>query len=277
MTWGPFARAFIRCCEAVAVLAYLVGLRRGVALDGLRRAFPAKSEAERRRIARASYAQLGRSLAEIVLVRRIPDEALERMVRFDRWEVCEDLLSAHRGFVCAFAHFGNFELLARAAVRRGVRVSLIARRLADAFGRWLIEDRRGSGVAHLPERGATAGALAALRRGEVLAIAVDQNMRPRRGIFVDFFGAPACTTPAAAVFALRAQAPILALFPVRAADGTHLVRVVGPFSTAREGHAAVEDLTRQITCAVEDAVRERPDHWFWVHRRWKTRPAAAER
>jgi KDO2-lipid IV(A) lauroyltransferase len=124
----------------------------------------------------------------------------------------------------------------------------------------------------LPDKGSTQAALALLRRGETLAIVVDQNMRPRRGIFVDFFGAPACTTPAAAVLSLRAGAPLLAAFPVRQPDGSHVVKMEGPFETSLTGHAAVHDLTQKVTRAVEDAVRAHPDHWFWVHRRWKTRP-----
>ncbi len=274
MKWGPLARAFIRSCEAAGALAYFLGVRRSVALDNLRRAFPEKTEAERRGIARAAYAQLGRSLAEVVLVRRLPAPRLEELVRFEGWDVYQRALAQGRGVVCAFGHFGNFELLSRAVARRGVKLSLIARNLRDAFGRWLFADRGQSGVRNLPERNASAAALQTLRRGEVLAIAVDQNMRPRRGIFVDFFGVPACTTPAAAVYALRAGAPILAAFPVRQPGGDHVVHVRGPFTTARSGHAAVLDLTQQITRAVEEMVRERPDHWFWVHRRWKTRPKA---
>jgi KDO2-lipid IV(A) lauroyltransferase len=106
----------------------------------------------------------------------------------------------------------------------------------------------------------------------VLAVAVDQNMRPSRGVFVEFFGAQASTTPAAAVYALRAGAPLIAAFPVRQPDGSHLVSIRGPFTTDARAHAAVLDLTQQLTRAVEQAVREHPDHWFWVHRRWKTQP-----
>jgi KDO2-lipid IV(A) lauroyltransferase len=124
----------------------------------------------------------------------------------------------------------------------------------------------------LPDKGSTHGALALLRRGETLAIVVDQNMRPKRGIFVDFFDELACTTPAAAVLSLRSGAPLLAAFPVREPDGRHRVRLEGPFTTDLRGSAAVHALTQALTRAVERAVRAHPDHWFWVHRRWKTRP-----
>jgi KDO2-lipid IV(A) lauroyltransferase len=264
-------RLWSRVGEALGVLAWLLRIRRSVALDGLRRAFPAASEARRRALGRAAYAQLGRSLAEIAVPPA--DADLDRQVRFAGWEIYEAARAQGRGVVCAFAHFGNFELLARAVARRGVSLSVIVRNLGDAFGRWLTNRRSSSGVRNLPSRGSSREALAALRRGEVLAIAIDQNMRPTRGIFVEFFGEQACTTPAAAVFALRTGAPLLAAFPVRQEDGSHVVRVRGPFTTVLAGHSAVEDLTQQITRALEEEVRAHPDHWFWVHRRWKTRPA----
>jgi KDO2-lipid IV(A) lauroyltransferase len=254
-------RVVLALGAALGVLAYRLGIRRAVALEGLARAFPEKTTAEHRALARAAYAQLGRSLAEILVA--------APAVRFEGWEIYTNARAKGRGVVCAIAHFGSFELLARAVHARGEKVTLIGRRLTGAFNRWLVQ---GRGIRVLPDRGASPQAVAALRRQEVLAIAVDQNMRPSRGVFVDFFGTPASTTPAAAVFALRAGAPLIAAFPVRQPDGSHLVQVRGPFTTQARGHQAVLDLTRQLSRAVEEAVREHPDHWFWVHRRWKTRP-----
>ena len=255
--------------EWLGALAWILGVRRAIALDGLKRAFPHLGEGERRQIGRASYRQLGRSLFEILSP--LEDAEVEDLVRFENWDLVEGAPRGH-GAVFAVAHFGNFELLARAAARRGLRLTIIVRALGDAFGRWLFRSRVRTGIRHLPDRGSGKDALAALRRNEVLALAVDQNMRPSRGIFVDFFGDKACTTPAPAVFALRTGAPLLAVFPIRQPDGRHLVVMRGPFTSTLSGHAAVQDLTQQITRAVEDEVRARPDHWFWVHRRWKTRP-----
>jgi Kdo2-lipid IVA lauroyltransferase/acyltransferase len=272
---GTVERIVLRCGAALGRLAYLMGFRRRVALDGLARAFPAIPEPQRRRIAGAAYAQLGTSLAEIALAPRIADSDLERLVRFDGWERYEAARAQGRGVVVAVAHFGNWELLARACARRGVSLTAITRRLRGRANERLLSARREGGLRELPDKGSTNEALALLRRGETLAIVVDQNMRPRRGIFVDFFGTPACTTPAAAVFALRSGAPLVAAFPVRQPDGTHLVEVRGPFTTGLRGHAGVLALTQQVTSAVEEAVRAHPDHWFWVHRRWKTRPSLA--
>jgi KDO2-lipid IV(A) lauroyltransferase len=269
---GGWGRFLLGLGAALGEVAYLLGIRRRVALDNLRRAFPELSGSERRAIARRAYRQLGTSLAEIAAARRLSDAALEDLVRFDGWDRYERARAAGKGVVVAVAHFGNFELLARAVARRGVAITAITRRLRGRANQRLLEARREGGLRELPDKGSTRDALAVLRRGETLAIVVDQNMRPKRGIFVDFFGELACTTPAAAVLSLRTGAPLLAAFPVRSADGTHVVRVEGPFTTKLHGSAAVHALTQEVTRAVERAVRARPDHWLWLHRRWKTRP-----
>jgi Kdo2-lipid IVA lauroyltransferase/acyltransferase len=267
--WNRF---FLRVGAALGQLAYVLGIRRRIALDNLRRAFPELSEREHRAIARRAYRQLGTSLAEIAATRRLGDSELDRLVRWEGWDRYERALAQGNGVVVAVAHFGNFELLARAAARRGVPITAITRRLRGRANQRLLAARREGGLRELPDKGSTHDALALLRRGEALAVVVDQNMRPKRGIFVDFFGELACTTPAAAVLSLRTGAPLLAVFPLRAPDGTHLVRVEGPFTTNLRGSAAVHALTQEVTLAVERAVRQRPDHWLWLHRRWKTRP-----
>jgi KDO2-lipid IV(A) lauroyltransferase len=271
---GLWQRVILAFGAAIGQIGWFLGVRRRVALDGLRRAFPDLSESDRRALGRASYRQLGRSLAEIPLMRRLSDGELERIVRFDGWDRYEVARAPGKGVVVAVAHFGNWELLARACAHRGVPLTAITRRLRGALNERMLAARREGGMRELPDKGSTGAAMQVLRRGETLAVIVDQNMREKRGIFVDFFGAAACTTPAAAVLSLHTGAPLIAAFPVRQPDGTHLVRVEGPFRPpdGSSGHAAVEALTQEVTRAVERVVRDHPDHWFWVHRRWKTRP-----
>jgi Kdo2-lipid IVA lauroyltransferase/acyltransferase len=272
---GAWARFVCALGEAIGSAAWWLGFRKRVALQGLRRAFPERTAAERRAIGRAAYRQLGRSLAEVAVSRGLSDAELDRLVRFDGWERYEAARALDRGVVVAVAHFGNWELLARACARRGVPLTAITRALRGRLNAPLLAARREGGLRELPDKGSTSAALRLLRRGETLAVIVDQNMRPSRGVFVDFFGTPACTTPAAAVLSLRAGAPLIAAFPVRQADGTHRVLVEGPFlpPPGARGHSATVALTQEVTRAVERVVRAHPDHWLWVHRRWKTQPA----
>jgi KDO2-lipid IV(A) lauroyltransferase len=258
----------------LAALAHALRIRLPVVLENLARAFPELPEAERRRLARACYASLGRTLAEVALSRSLSDAEFAAWVSIDGLERVTGPLAEGRGVVCALAHFGNWEVLGRAGAVRGVQLSAITRKLKGPWNSWLLRTRSQGGLVELGEKGVSAQAVAILRRPGVLGVLVDQNMRPKRGIFVDFFGVPACTTPAAAVYALRAGATLVAGFPVRQKDGRIVVQVVGPFTLAAglHGSAATQDLTQQLTRAVEEAVRAAPEQWLWLHRRWKTRP-----
>jgi KDO2-lipid IV(A) lauroyltransferase len=274
ITWR--ARLILAIGEVAGSIAFWLGVRRRVALDGLRRAFPARSEAERRAIGRAAYRQMGRALGELIAWRNLGDAELRRVVEFVDWDRYEAARAGRRGVIMAVTHFGNWELAARAAVRQGMDLTTITRTLRGPVNERLLAYRRDRGMRELSDKGSSGEALRLLRRGESLGVVIDQNMLKARGIFVDFFGTPACTTPAPAVLALRTGAPVLLVFDLRAPDGTHRIRFDGPFSVAAGGtaHARVHAFTQELTRAVENMVREHPEYWFWVHRRWKTRPEA---
>src|SRR5437899_12753851 len=106
----------------LGALAWLLHLRRAVARDGLRRAFPDLTDAQRKKIGRASYVQLGCSLAEILLPLRDEDLAT---VRSEDWEILERGLAQGRGRAGVTAHLGNFELVARVSERGRADVSVI--------------------------------------------------------------------------------------------------------------------------------------------------------
>jgi len=270
-------RFWIALGRALGALAWLLRVRRRVVEENLARAFPQRTAGERRALAREVYRALGTSLGEMLLARGIGDAELAAWVSFDGFDRYERAAAPGKGVLVVIGHFGNWELLGRACARRGVRMATIVRKMNGWANRKIAAARAESGFAQLADRGSSGQALALLRAGGVLAIAVDQNMREKRGVFVDFFGQPACTTPAAAVYALRAGAPILAAFPVRQPDGRHVVQVLGPFAPrdGLHGHAAVLDLTQQLTRAVEEIVRAHPEQWFWLHRRWKTQPRSS--
>jgi Kdo2-lipid IVA lauroyltransferase/acyltransferase len=272
MTWRT--RLLLALGQAIGSIAFRLGLRRRVALDGLRRAFPERTEAERRAIAHAAYRQLGRGLGELIAWRNLSDAELRRAVEFVDWDRYEAARAGRRGVIMAVTHFGNWELAARAAVRQGMVLTTITRTLRGPLNERLLAYRRNRGMRELPDKGASSAALAVLRRGESLGVVVDQNMLPSRGIFVDFFGTAACTTPAPAILALRTGAPVLLVCDLRAPDGTHRIRFDGPFSVppGPTAHSRIVALTQDLTHAVEKIVREHPEYWFWVHRRWKTRP-----
>jgi KDO2-lipid IV(A) lauroyltransferase len=268
-------RARLGFGRALGSLGYWLGIRRGVALGNLKLAFPEMPVAERRRIARQAYRNLGAGLVDFVTSQRLRPEELDRLLIWDGFEIFERLFAAGRGVVVASAHLGSWELLAAACGRRGIPLNLVTRSLRGGANAELVAARSRSGLREIPARGALSAGARALRRGEVVANLLDQNMLPKRGIFVDFFGTPACTTPAVSILARRTGAPALLAVAVNEPDGRVRLHVEGPFEMPHGGSAAadVRAHTQALCQALERQIRLYPEQWFWLHRRWKTRPA----
>ncbi len=119
--------------------------------------------------------------------------------------------------------------------------------------------------------------LRALRAGRAVALLIDQNVRGDGGLFVDFFGIPASTTPALATFALKSGAPIVPVFSSFLADGRLHIRYGPPVRVSRRGVLSddIRAVTQECTRLLEEEIRRRPGCWLWMHNRWRTRPATA--
>ncbi len=269
LTWLPESAA--RSLGRFAgIVAYAVGARRRVTLRNLSIAFPEKPESERRAIARATYQHLGEGIVEFLRAARMSDQEVVGRVRAEGWDIYETLKAKGQGVIVATAHVGNFELLVDYCVRRGVKLTAITRRLPGVVTSFWLTRRAATGVRELPTRGSTQDLLRELRSGGTLAIIIDQNMRPKRAVFAPFFGKLAATTPAPAVLSARTGAPVILAVMVREATGRHRLVVEGPYSL-RKGESSAAFMAR-LNGALEAHIRAHPEQWFWVHRRWKTRP-----
>lgn len=258
----------------LGTLAYALGIRRAIAAGNLALAFPEKTAKERRAIARTNYRHVGRSVLEAFATARLNPTEIERLLDAPGFALVERLHAEGRGLVVASAHLGAWELLAAAYGRRGMQVNLVTRSLRGRSNAALTTARAQSGLTEIPPRGALALGAAALRRGEVVVNLVDQNMLPKRGIFVRFFGEWACTTPAASLMAMRTGAPVIVAVAVTLPDGRTRLCLEGPFPVPPGGSVAerARAHTQQLVAAIERYVRAHPEQWFWLHRRWKTRP-----
>jgi len=264
-------------------LFYLLDRRdRRIALHNLAIAFPDKSLAARRAILRESIRNLGRTAAEVCHLPRLSAATLERYVTIedrDAWEAVFRTAAA-RGAVVLTGHVGNFELLAYAHGLLGHPITLVHRPMRNALvDRAIIELRAAAGTVSLPKKSAAKAALRALHRRQLVAIPADQNQTGRYGVFVDFFGLPACTTPGPARLAMLSGAAVLPVFLVREGSGErHRVLVLPEVELARTGdrEADVITNTQRCTAVIEAVLRRHPEQWIWFHKRWKTRPTRSE-
>jgi KDO2-lipid IV(A) lauroyltransferase len=120
------------------------------------------------------------------------------------------------------------------------------------------------------KKDAARSVLKALKNNEPVGILIDQNTTPTEGVFINFFGKPACAGVAFVKLAHHSQAPVIPGFALWD-DATH--RHVLHFlpEVPLSGDTAAD--TQKVHAVFEAVIRQHPEQWMWIHRRWKTRPA----
>ena len=270
------SRAVAALAGGVAACAYALGIRRKVTLDNLARALPERTEEERRAIARAAYANMARVVVDALRTLGAPPAQLLAEVEVDDFGPVERALERGKGLLVATAHLGSWELFGAAMAQR-VPLHAVVRPLRGGVNARLVEARERAGLRLIPGRGALSTMVAALRRNEVVAMLIDQAIGGKHALFVPFFGRPAATTPALSVAALRTGAPTLVVVALRG-GGRLRFRVEGPFEVLDSGDRGRDlfEHTARVTAVLERLIREAPEQWLWLHRRWKLSPPPEE-
>jgi KDO2-lipid IV(A) lauroyltransferase len=262
---------------ALGWVIWALGVRRRVVLENLRLAFPEKTGEERREIARRTYRNLGRMIPDFFRVPFLPKAELERIFVYEGWERFQEAIARGKGVIACTGHFGNFEVLAAAHTLRGVHVTMISRRMGKSGANDLWRAlRRRAGVEDLvATKGSTlAAAVRSIKAGRFLGYVIDQNQPLRHAIFPTFFGVPAATAPTPAVLAMRSGAAVVFVLSYPLGDGRHKVVFEGPLDPPDTGDRERDVLAfmQDLNDRLERFVREHPEQWYWLHRRWKTRP-----
>lgn len=270
----PLARAF---AIGIAQLVYLLHFRlRQVGMRNLEMVFPEKSLNERRRILLGVFTSLGRQLAELSQFPRYTAQNVDDVVVYDGLENYERAYARGRGVLFLTAHFGGWELSAFAHSLHGHWLHVVMRPMDNPYlDRLLQSYRTMHGNKVVPKDDFVRGLLAAMRAGETVGILMDTNMTPPQGVFVDFFGIPACTASGLARMALRTDAAVVPGFTIwDEALGKYRLRFDPPIELVRTGdlEADIVANTQKFNNVIEEYVRQYPEQWLWVHRRWKTRP-----
>jgi Kdo2-lipid IVA lauroyltransferase/acyltransferase len=258
-------------------LFYLLHFRlRQVGMRNLEMVFPEKSLAERRRILRGVFTSLGRQLAELCRFPKYTPDNVDDVVVYDGLENYERAYAQGKGVLFLTAHFGGWELSAFAHSLHGHWLHIVMRPMDNEYlDRLLQRYRTLYGNKTVAKDDFVRGLLGAMKAGETVGILMDTNMTPPQGIFVDFFGIPACTASGLARIALRTDAAVVPGFTIwDPALGKYRLRFEPALELIRTGHleADIAANTQMFTQVIEDYVREYPDQWLWVHRRRKTRP-----
>jgi KDO2-lipid IV(A) lauroyltransferase len=270
----PEATAY-RLGERMGRLVHRLDRRhREIAWDNLRRAFPERSAGEIEALTRAVFVNLGLTAVDVARSERLfrpGGDACLVLEGIDRLRAARE---RGRGVILITAHFGPWELLPPVAALYYEPIHVVARPLDNPrLDGYLTALRERGGNRVLAKRDSGRTILRVLRSGGTVGMLIDQHIREQDGVIVPFFGRPASTVAAPALMAIRSGAAIVPAGIVRdAGRGRYRVCVREEVVPERTGDLKTDLVrnTARFNAAIEGMIRERPDHWFWVHRRWKT-------
>jgi KDO2-lipid IV(A) lauroyltransferase len=274
-----FETAF-RLGERLGDLAYRIARpQRRTALINLRIAFPERSDTERLAILRESCRNFGRIAAEWCHMHRLTKETIADRVTFEDpefWYGEAQTIIGSTGILVLTGHFGNWELFAHAIGLYGNPIHLVHRPFRNPlFDDFVNGERQRSGTVLISKRRAAHQVIQVLKRRGIVAVPFDQNATGRWGVFADYFGVPASTHPGLARLHELSGAPVYPVFLVRKdRSPRHEIVILPRVETVRDEGRERDTLenTRRFNRVLEAMVRRHPDHWIWMHKRWRTRP-----
>ena len=241
---------------------------RRVAYRNLAMALP---DANAKAVTDGVFRSIGRLL---VAFARLPDINTDTVHLWIRYEGLDNFAAARakgKGVLIPTAHFGNWELSAYAHALMTAPMHVIARPLDNLHVDALVERRRAlSGNNVILKRDAARPILRALSAGDAVGVLIDQNSSLAEGVFVPFFGVPACVNSAFVKLAHRTGAAVVPGFALWCeAEGRYVLHFYPEIPMSGD----VQADTAALHCFLEQRIREHPDQWLWIHRRWKTRPS----
>jgi Kdo2-lipid IVA lauroyltransferase/acyltransferase len=279
-TLGLMPRGLARLVAGLLAFAvyWSLGRLRRVGERNLALAFPEiKSKKERAELLSGVYRHLGWQLVEFCRMSRYTPANTRSWIRTEGMEHYLAAQARGKGVLIVTGHLGAWELSSFYHSLMGHPMGMVIRRLdnrrLDDFVN-AIRCQHGNRVLHKDEF--ARGLLTAMRAGETVGILMDTNMTPPQGVFVDFFGRPACTASGLARVALKTGAAVLPGFMLwEPGEGKYVLHFGQELVFVRCGDAEADILaaTQQCASATEEWIRRYPDQWLWIHRRWKTRPA----
>ena len=270
----PLARA-----AGAGIIATAFRLRTRLRRAGefnLRLAFPEWSEAERRRVIRGMVRQVGWMAGEFSQLPRYTRENIERVVILDGFENFDAARQRGKGVLFLTGNMSAWELAPFAHALYGHPLHFLVRPIDNARVDALINRYRClSGNQPIFKNQSARAILKVLHAGGTVGILADVNTSLGEGVFVDFFGLPACTTTGLARVAMRTDAAVVPGFLSWDANlRKYRLRYEPAVELVRSGKEEedVRENTARFTRVIENYIRAHPDQWIWVHKRWKTRP-----
>ncbi|MCP4632305.1 MAG: lysophospholipid acyltransferase family protein [candidate division Zixibacteria bacterium] len=264
----------------LAKLAYLIFTSdRKTAFNNLKMVFPVLSDEQIKKIYINSLKNIGYSGVDVLRFKKFGKQGILEMVTVEGIEHFDKAYARGKGIMAITGHISNFELIAAWFGQKGYKSSAIGRRLYDQrFNKLLIENRNAMNVRNLDSEASIRHPLKTLREGYAIGVLIDQDSRRYRGEFIDFFGKPAYTPVGPIFLSRKAQATVSPMIIIRMAPLKYKLTVFPEvkFDYKQQVDKDIKRVLSECTKILENTIRENPEHWVWMHKRWKTKPEDIE-
>jgi len=259
--------------ENIGSLFWYGRYRRKVILKNLDIAFPHKDISWKKHIGKLSLQNIGRNITEFPKIPQYVHSGLiDKIFHFERGK---ELLHRPEGKILITAHIGNWEIGGAGLSRETGGVVSLAYRIKDKkLNDFITSIRESAGTKIIFHDQPLKDFIRALKEGKTIVFLADQNALRHRGVFVDFFGVEASTVSFPAKIAVKYNIPVLfgyQYYDYRTKTYNAVIEEVQP-PEGETPEEKVKNLVQAYTKKIEEVVRRHPDQYFWVHKRWKTRP-----
>lgn len=260
------------------IFAFMIGnifrYRREVILDNLHLVYGDILPEKENILLKKIYRNFTYLWFEVLYAKKINLENFKDHFTIKNFEIVNNLLSLNKGLIMITGHLGNFEWTPGLFGLKGYYYNAIAKRQRNPYINAFMQDTREYfGGKIIFTKNALKEGLRVLRNNEILMMVVDQDAR-RKGVFVNFLGIPSSTAVGTAIFHLRTKAPILFIAMIRKSFGHFDVyfEEVNTKDDLTITEESVIEITQAHSAVLEKWVRKYPEQWFWMHKRWKTKP-----
>ena len=262
------------CSSLLHGILFFLPNRRRLIQKQIEVSFPDFAPEEHRRIARQSVDNLAQGLAMFARIPLMTDDMMEKKVEIEGFEHIREAFRQGRGMITFTAHYGCWELMAIYVTRLYPKISMLVRPLDNPLLDAMVSAVRecgGGGV--IDSRRVFKDGIRLLRDNGILGILIYQNFH-KGGVFVNFFGRLACTTTGPARVARKTGVPIVLGLVIWDSKLKKYRLRFDPVEwiNCQNPEEEIQVNTANFTRLLEEYIRRFPDHWLWVHRRWKTRP-----
>ena len=250
---------------------------RDITINNLKKAYQSQmNHVETELLAQKVFTSFCRTIFEICWAMSQKIEDIDVIIDRSDIRFMKEALSKKKGALIPIGHLGNWELMPYVVFLEGIKSHAVYRPLDfKPMDRFVINMRSRLGSNLIPAKDALRKIITALRKNEIVGLLIDQNSDPRNGVVIDFFERPAYASKGLAIIARQTGAPVIPAFLVR--KDKRFKFLSGPeipFVRTGDPRKDIEINTQRYNSAIEKAVRQYPDQWFWLHRRWKTKTSS---